>query len=408
MPDIVFEDKWTRIICGDVLEVLSKADLVPISSVQMAMTSVPYLRQRRYSEQAWGWEESVEEWLEKMYLMAKAVSLALKPDGTFWFNCGDKWGGSHAGSDYGDKRSMEAPDDYSKLAKSKLAESKINRKGNLMQLPERVSIRLTDERVFTLINKVIWWKRNRAVQSYQRKFVDTWEPVYFFAKHADKYKFNRSKVGVQQRGGMEILSLAEEEEETEFAQQTTLSYEEEELWHPQYDADHPPPFGTPEYREWYENTRNKQAWHDHKDDDKQGQRFGRKQGSYGKAGHAKGQGGSKEAQSTQVLKHPDGSNPGDVWDISVKTDPFFARSGMPARMWPAWPLDLCTIPLLATTDENDIVLDPFAGSGSLGVAAKQLGRKSILIDVDRESCRIAAVRIMKAQPLLQASQRSLI
>ncbi len=42
-----------------------------------------------------------------------------------------------------------------------------------------------------------------------------------------------------------------------------------------------------------------------------------------------------------------------------------------------------------------IVLDPFAGAGTVGVVAKKLGRKSILIDIKKEYCDIAGRRITK-------------
>ncbi|GAG51562.1 unnamed protein product, partial [marine sediment metagenome] len=38
-------------------------------------------------------------------------------------------------------------------------------------------------------------------------------------------------------------------------------------------------------------------------------------------------------------------------------------------------------------------LDPFAGSGTTGVAAKQMGRKCILIEVEKEYVEIAARRL---------------
>ena len=45
------------------------------------------------------------------------------------------------------------------------------------------------------------------------------------------------------------------------------------------------------------------------------------------------------------------------------------------------------------TQEGDIILDPFVGSGTTCVAAEQLGRKWIGIEVDKEYCKIARKRI---------------
>ena len=45
------------------------------------------------------------------------------------------------------------------------------------------------------------------------------------------------------------------------------------------------------------------------------------------------------------------------------------------------------------TDEGDTVLDPFAGSGSTLIAARQLGRRSIGIDTNPEYCQIMRERV---------------
>lgn len=60
------------------------------------------------------------------------------------------------------------------------------------------------------------------------------------------------------------------------------------------------------------------------------------------------------------------------------------------------PVDLMRALVLDFTDVGDLIVDPFAGSGTTGVAAKECGRRAVLIEVDATRCDAAARRLAAA------------
>ncbi|MBA2608972.1 MAG: site-specific DNA-methyltransferase [Actinobacteria bacterium] len=79
----------------------------------------------------------------------------------------------------------------------------------------------------------------------------------------------------------------------------------------------------------------------------------------------------------------------DVWTIPPESA---KRVGHPAP----FPVELPEQLMRLYTYENDLVLDPFAGSGSTGVAAKRLGRRFVGYDTDPEYVAIAKDRYKRA------------
>jgi len=65
------------------------------------------------------------------------------------------------------------------------------------------------------------------------------------------------------------------------------------------------------------------------------------------------------------------------------------------------PLQLLNRIVLATTNEGDIILDPFMGSGTTGVAAVINNRKFIGIEKEKEYFDLANKRIKNSLGLLQ-------
>lgn len=70
----------------------------------------------------------------------------------------------------------------------------------------------------------------------------------------------------------------------------------------------------------------------------------------------------------------------DVWETSL-TKPSEKRCGKhPTQK----PIEILEKIILASTDENDLILDPFNGSGTTGIVASRLNRKYIGIEKEEE------------------------
>ena len=99
--------------------------------------------------------------------------------------------------------------------------------------------------------------------------------------------------------------------------------------------------------------------------------------------------------------NPLGKNPEDVWDIVLQDweeqiwDIPNVKSNHPEKtIHPAqFPIELVQRLILALTNENDVVLDPFGGVGSSALAALLLNRRAISIERDENYTQIALERV---------------
>ncbi len=88
------------------------------------------------------------------------------------------------------------------------------------------------------------------------------------------------------------------------------------------------------------------------------------------------------------------THPSNIWtDITV---PFWSmpeNTDHPTQK----PEKLLAKIILASTNGGDLILDPFAGSGTTAVVAKKLGRNFVAIESDEEYCLLAAKRLELAE-----------
>lgn len=96
-------------------------------------------------------------------------------------------------------------------------------------------------------------------------------------------------------------------------------------------------------------------------------------------------------RSTAVAKgnrreyHPAGRNSRSVWEIA--TEPY------PDAHFATFPTELARRCILGGCPEAGTVLDPFAGSGTVGFVARKLSRRAVLIELNENYCKLASKRL---------------
>jgi len=101
----------------------------------------------------------------------------------------------------------------------------------------------------------------------------------------------------------------------------------------------------------------------------------------------------KDYGGKKASLHPFGPLVSDVWtDIHrIKHNKY--RDEHPCQL----PIHLLERIILMSTDEGDIVLDPFVGTGTTAIAAKRLGRKYICFDIDEVYTEITEKKLSQEE-----------
>ncbi len=320
-----------KIYCGDCNEILKD---IPSNSVDLVVTSPPYFQQREYAGvNGIGNEKNLDEYIENIMKIFRECVRITKKTGSIVFNLGDK---------YVD--------------------------GNLLLVPYRFAIEVQKEKLAKLINELTWVKVNPAPKQDPRKLVSATEPFFIFAK-SNEYYFNKDAFmeyrdkffnGSKKTAGNDIGKKY-----FELVEKSNLSKEQKEKAR----------------KELYEAIK----------EVKEGklESFRMKI----KGIHALPYGGQAGGRLTQIetkgftiIKIYGNSIRKDVIESTVET----IKGNIHPAVYPEFIVQEL-IKLLSK--EDDIVLDPFLGSGTTAVVAKRLKRNYIGIEICDEYIKYAEKRL---------------
>ena len=324
-------------LVGNAVDILRS---FPDSSIDMCMTSPPYWGQRQYSEEGIGLENSFEEYLSDLLDVFAQVHRVLKPSGSFWLNIGDTY---------------------------------VNK--CLLGMPWRVALALCERQGWILRNDVIWHKIKGAPDNSKDKLRNIHEHVFHFVKDRRAYYYDADAIrstpkkarvvngavvsatgvsGVRYRRQIELSG-----DLTDAEKRAAMQALEEVLAE----------VASGKISDFRMVIR------------------GRQRTTHSNSARVSGRARELKERGYYFLKyHPNGAKPSDVWEI-IPED----TQGRKKHFAP-YPADLCRIPILATCPTGGVVLDPFCGTGTTMVVAKQLGRRSIGIDLAPDYVDVALAR----------------
>ena len=173
--------KLNRILQGNVLDRLKD---LPDRSIQCVVTSPPYWGLRDYgSNGQLGLEETPEEFVENLVKVFREVKRVLKDDGTVWLNLGD----SYASTKVGNTETKKNPNVVTKSFTKKLPPNLKTK--DLVGIPWRVAFALQADGWY-LRQDIIWHKPNPMPESVRDRCTKSHEYIFLLTKSA-KYKFNQ-------------------------------------------------------------------------------------------------------------------------------------------------------------------------------------------------------------------------
>jgi len=324
------------------------------------VTSPPYWGLRDYGcDGQLGLEKTPEEYVAKMMEVFREVRRVLRSDATLWINLGDSYS-----AQAGQRKSTDArgPKQCTNRGSSDLGSRDVLglKPKDLVGIPWRVAFALQADGWY-LRQDIIWSKPNPMPESVTDRCTKAHEYIFLLSKNAKYYYDAQAIAEPVAESSIERLNQDVEN------QQRSLRL----------------PWKTNGAMKAVANA----SWNGSKFDDGKNAvnhpNVGKKRDANGVRIHGnlpcRDDGGAACNMSGQEMR-----NKRDVWFIGSQpySDAHFAT----------FPPKLITPCILAGCPENETVLDPFGGSGTVGEVAELHGRNSILIELNAKYVEMAKRR----------------
>lgn len=311
-------------------DALAGLAMLPDESVQCCVTSPPYFRQRDYGMAGqWGQEVTPEAYVDQLVTLFREARRVLKDDGTIWIVLGDSYANAHRGGRFHAKFGSKKG-----MQGPPVGVFEGRKQKDLLGIPWMVAFALRKDGWF-LRQDIIWFKTNPMPESVRNRCTRSHEYVFMFSKRP-KYYYDH-------------LAIAT-------------------------------PLSKSAMRRMAQNVANQKG---------SNRAYGKKNGPMKAAhtilkqdGHGRRHAGFNERW---VRGEVQVANRKSVWPIATamsKEDHF-------ASYPPAIP-HLC---IKAASREEDVVLDPFVGTGTTLLEASILGRKYVGFDLNPKYVAIAQKRL---------------
>lgn len=339
-----------KIYQGNTLEVLKTW---PDEFIQCVVTSPPYWGLRDYGcEGQIGLESTPDEYVEKIVEVFSHVRRCLKKDGVLWLNLGDSYSGSNSGYAQDNKAARKG---FGGTVLNRHRPSHGMMPKQLIGIPWRVAFALQNDGWY-LRSDIVWSKPNPMPESVTDRPTKAHEYIFLLSK-SQRYFYDADAI------------------------------KEPSIY---FDID-PRPSALERARLYDYDTKEKHIRtgiykdarsYDGKHTDKQ-------------RGHGRRHAGFNDRwdQMSRLEQCSSLRNKRSVW--SIPTYPF------PGTHFATFPEYIPSICIKAGSRPGDIILDPFMGSGTVGVVAKRFKRNFVGIELNPKYIKMAEKRIRNEhEPLL--------